>query len=78
MSSTLPNELSPAPLQKFSIMTCDVCIVDKLIEASDTQNRLLDIPECKYQCPGGKVNGTSPPQHVARHVPLLEKDSNVS
>lgn len=73
VASTMPNELSPARLQDFSIKTCDVCIVDKLIGASDTQNRLLDIPACKYQCPGERGNGTSPPQHVARHVPLLEK-----
>lgn len=54
-------------------MARDVCIVDKLIEASATQKRLLDIPEYKYHCPGKRVNGTSPPQHVARYMPLLEK-----
>lgn len=54
-------------------MACDVCIVDKLIEASYTQKRLLDIPEYKYHCPGKRVNGISPPQHEARYVPLWEK-----
>lgn len=56
-------------------MARDVCVVDKLIEASATQKRLLDIPEYKCHWPRKRVNGTSPPQHVTRYVPLGEGES---